>query len=226
MSTFSAILLAASLASVALAKTDLSGCTSTDVSSPAGASVAYYVPGTGEICSFLDCGGGRAPPKYSVPGCPQYTGTASYSPSYLAGYGSMTAAPSATSSASQVSGSSSAAVAPVSSSSSAGSMSSNASESASASQAHASEVSSSAVATPSMYTSTGAHTTTVVISTPAAVGGSNGTIGSGTTGSGASSSNGTHGTSPTPSGLYNSGAEKVWIGSAAILGLGALVAVL
>ncbi|KAF2720442.1 hypothetical protein K431DRAFT_285742 [Polychaeton citri CBS 116435] len=75
------------LAAVAVARTDLSGCTSTDVSSPAGASIAWYVPGTGELCDFLDCGGGRAPPRSDVPGCPQYTGTASYSPSYLAGYG-------------------------------------------------------------------------------------------------------------------------------------------
>lgn len=83
------IFTAASLATLALARTDLTGCTSTDVSSPAGASIAWYVPGTGELCDFLDCGGGRAPPKTTVPGCPLYSGTATYSPSYLPGYGAM-----------------------------------------------------------------------------------------------------------------------------------------
>jgi hypothetical protein len=85
----------------ALARTDLEGCTSTDVSSPAGASVAWYVPGTGEVCEMLDCGGGRAPPKTTVPGCAGYVGTETYSPSYIAGYGaSATAAPTATDSSS------------------------------------------------------------------------------------------------------------------------------
>lgn len=75
---------------VVLARTDLTGCTSTSISSPAGASLAWYVPETGEICDFLDCGGGRAPPKTTVPGCPLYSGTASYSPLYLAaGVGEM-----------------------------------------------------------------------------------------------------------------------------------------
>lgn len=72
---------------VVLARTDLTGCTSTSVSSPAGASIAWYVPETGEVCDFLDCGGGRAPPETTVPGCPLYSGTASYSPSYLAAGG-------------------------------------------------------------------------------------------------------------------------------------------
>ncbi|TKA23073.1 hypothetical protein B0A50_07390 [Salinomyces thailandicus] len=105
------ILLPATLATLALARTDLVGCTSTDVSSPAGASYAWYVPGTGELCDPLDCGGGRAPPKYDVPGCAAYTGTETYSPSYLPGYGSATAAavtglPSASASASASSSSS------------------------------------------------------------------------------------------------------------------------
>jgi hypothetical protein len=91
------ILATAAFAAVALARTDLEGCTSTDVSSPAGASIAWYVPGTGEVCEILDCGGGRAPPKTTVPGCAAYSGTASYSPSYLAGFqASATAAPSTT----------------------------------------------------------------------------------------------------------------------------------
>ncbi|KAI7554176.1 hypothetical protein KC331_g726 [Hortaea werneckii] len=101
------ILVPATFTTLALARTDLVGCTSTDVSSPAGASYAWYVPGTGELCDPLDCGGGRAPPKYDVPGCPQYTGTESYSPSYLPGYGSATAAPASTTAAPSGSGSSS-----------------------------------------------------------------------------------------------------------------------
>lgn len=72
---------------VVLARTDLTGCTSTSASSPAGASIAWYVPETGEVCDLLDCGGGRAPPKTTVPGCPLYSGTASYSPLYLAAGG-------------------------------------------------------------------------------------------------------------------------------------------
>jgi hypothetical protein len=80
----SAILL--TLAALASAKTDLAGCTSSDVIAYGGASVLYYVPGTGEICSFLDCGGGTAPPKTTVPGCPLYSGTATYSPSFLPGF--------------------------------------------------------------------------------------------------------------------------------------------
>lgn len=69
------------------ARTDLTGCTRTDVSSPAGASYAWIVPNTGELCDFLDCGGGRAPPKTTVPGCPLYVGTETYRPSFLAGFG-------------------------------------------------------------------------------------------------------------------------------------------
>jgi hypothetical protein len=77
-------LLSLALAPLAvLAKTDLAGCTSTAV----GASLTWYVPGTGELCDLLDCGGGRAPPKTTVPGCAAYSGTATYSPSYMAGWG-------------------------------------------------------------------------------------------------------------------------------------------
>ncbi|KAF9766088.1 hypothetical protein IL306_001540 [Fusarium sp. DS 682] len=71
----------------ALAKTDLAGCTSYDtvVSDANGmyASRIWYVPDTGELCDFLDCGGGRAPPKTTVPGCPGYVGTATYSPLFI-----------------------------------------------------------------------------------------------------------------------------------------------
>jgi len=75
-----------SFAALATAKTDLSGCTSSETVVYGGASYVFWVPGTGEICSFLDCGGGRAPPATTVPGCPQYAGTATYSPSFLPGY--------------------------------------------------------------------------------------------------------------------------------------------
>ena len=81
------ILTLLTFAVTALARTDLSGCTSSETVAFGGASMIYYVPGTGEICAFLDCGGGTAPPKTTVPGCPLYSGTASYEPSYLSGYG-------------------------------------------------------------------------------------------------------------------------------------------
>lgn len=58
-----------------------------------------YVPDTGEVCEFLDCGGGRAPPKTDVPGCEQYSGTATYSPSYLPGFGATAIATSIAASA-------------------------------------------------------------------------------------------------------------------------------
>ncbi|KAI9705980.1 MAG: hypothetical protein M1836_005386 [Candelina mexicana] len=85
------------------ARTDLAGCTST----ASGASLIYYVPGTGELCQLIDCGGGRAPPKTTVPGCPLYAGTASVTPSFLPGYGpngqsaTTTAASTSTSAAAQ-----------------------------------------------------------------------------------------------------------------------------
>ncbi|KAF7546619.1 hypothetical protein G7046_g9248 [Stylonectria norvegica] len=93
-------------ASAVLARTDLEGCTSSDsVVSPSGgtayATRIYYVPGTGEICEILDCGGGRAPPKTTVPGCDGYVGTATYSPSFLDQAASTAAASDAVSSASE-----------------------------------------------------------------------------------------------------------------------------
>jgi len=75
------------LAGTALARTDLSGCTTYDtvVSNANGmyATRIWYVPDSGEICDFLDCGGGRAPPKTTVPGCPAYEGTETYSPVFI-----------------------------------------------------------------------------------------------------------------------------------------------
>ncbi|KAL4729046.1 hypothetical protein ACLX1H_003454 [Fusarium chlamydosporum] len=71
----------------ALARTDLSGCTTYDtvVSDANGmyATRIWYVPDSGEICDILDCGGGRAPPKTTVPGCPAYEGTETYSPQFI-----------------------------------------------------------------------------------------------------------------------------------------------
>lgn len=85
------LLTLAALAATAIAKTDLEGCTYIDaVYSPPGrtdifpyATRTWYVPDTGEICEFLDCGGGRAPPKTDVPGCGNYKGTDTYSPKFM-----------------------------------------------------------------------------------------------------------------------------------------------
>ena len=79
--------LVAALSATALAKTDIDGCVSSETVAFGGASMIWYVPESGEICEFLDCGGGRAPPKTTVPGCHAYVGTATYSPQYLPGYG-------------------------------------------------------------------------------------------------------------------------------------------
>ncbi len=76
------------LAGLATARTDLSGCISSATHNQWNeASMIWYVPDTGEICDFVDCGGGRAPPKTTQPGCPLYTGTATVTPSYLSGWG-------------------------------------------------------------------------------------------------------------------------------------------
>ena len=73
---------------LATARTDISGCVSSATRDQWGdASMIWYVPGSGEICSFIDCGGGMAPPKSDQPGCPLYTGTATVTPSYMPGYG-------------------------------------------------------------------------------------------------------------------------------------------
>ncbi|KAI0114444.1 hypothetical protein GGR51DRAFT_504428 [Nemania sp. FL0031] len=85
--TSATILTAAFLIGHAACKTDIAGCVSSETVVYGGASLIWYVPGTGEICEFLDCGGGRAPPKTTVPGCAAYEGTATYSPSYLPGFG-------------------------------------------------------------------------------------------------------------------------------------------
>ncbi|KOS23025.1 hypothetical protein ESCO_003751 [Escovopsis weberi] len=46
-------------------------------------SLLWYVPGTGEICEHIECGGDRAGPLITTkPGCPLYSGTETYSPRY------------------------------------------------------------------------------------------------------------------------------------------------
>jgi len=100
MPSFTSLVTVLSISAVALAKTDLSGCTSSNTVAFGGASVIWYVPGTGEICAPLDCGGGRAPPKTTVPGCAAYSGTETYSPSYLSNWASATSTHSALVSAS------------------------------------------------------------------------------------------------------------------------------
>lgn len=59
----------------------------------------WYDPDDGQICDPLDCGGGRAPPKTNVPGCPQYKGTlkAPTGVSYLSCFKSIKAGATATS---------------------------------------------------------------------------------------------------------------------------------
>ncbi|GKT44889.1 uncharacterized protein ColSpa_05070 [Colletotrichum spaethianum] len=87
--SFRLIASVAVLATAVLAKTDLAGCVSSDtIVTPTQGGTPYatrvwYVPDTGEICAALDCGGGRAPPKTTVPGCGSYEGTETYSPSFL-----------------------------------------------------------------------------------------------------------------------------------------------
>ncbi|KAJ5391273.1 hypothetical protein N7509_006763 [Penicillium cosmopolitanum] len=87
MKTFTATLLFG-LASIALARTDLAGCTSSQTTNQwHEASMIWWVPESGEICEFVDCGGGRAPPKTTQPGCPLYSGTATLTPNYMPGWG-------------------------------------------------------------------------------------------------------------------------------------------
>ncbi|KAJ5744261.1 hypothetical protein N7533_009131 [Penicillium manginii] len=87
MKTFTATLLFG-LAGIALARTDLAGCTSSQTTNQwHEASMIWWVPESGEICEFVDCGGGRAPPKTTQPGCPLYSGTATLTPNYMPGWG-------------------------------------------------------------------------------------------------------------------------------------------
>ncbi|CAG8905800.1 unnamed protein product [Penicillium egyptiacum] len=76
------------LASLATARTDLEGCVSSKVIfDHYYASYLWYVPESGEICSILDCGGGRGPPSTTQPGCPEYSGTETLTLDYLEGWG-------------------------------------------------------------------------------------------------------------------------------------------
>ncbi|KAI0891623.1 hypothetical protein F4806DRAFT_296215 [Annulohypoxylon nitens] len=122
----STVVLAALFAGNAVARTDLSGCVSSKTVAYGGASLIWYVPDTGEICAFLDCGGGRAPPKTTVPGCAAYSGTATYSPSYLPNFGATATAATVSSTVTSAAESSSATTsAPVSSATGSSSSSAN-----------------------------------------------------------------------------------------------------
>ncbi|KAE8557254.1 hypothetical protein TMatcc_004699 [Talaromyces marneffei ATCC 18224] len=66
-----------------LVATVFADCTTHSFTHCADGIVHWYDPNTGEVCDPLDCGGGRAPPKTNVPGCPLYTGTAVRTTSYL-----------------------------------------------------------------------------------------------------------------------------------------------
>ncbi|KAF2751531.1 hypothetical protein M011DRAFT_117832 [Sporormia fimetaria CBS 119925] len=87
------LLTLSALALAVLAKRDLAGCTSIATTNQWGhASMLYYLPGTGEICELLDCGGGRAPVKYDTPGCAGNP----YVPKFLPNYNPATQTPEAT----------------------------------------------------------------------------------------------------------------------------------
>jgi len=244
------IMAAATFTSLALARTDLTGCTSTDVSSPAGASYAWYVPGTGEVCEILDCGGGRAPPKTTVPGCAAYVGTETYSPSYLAGYqASATATPTAgaetTSDAEESSSSSfnwsaletdtaissfdlyttlASATGPITD------LPSTSEAEATSSVTTISDASSVTTSTETMITDSSVvpESSTLVAQTTAAGNApNNGTVSSGRPGNNGTVSNGTASPSVPVSDSGAAGAAQAWIGSAGLMmGLAGLVAVL
>ncbi|KAF7594836.1 hypothetical protein BBP40_008166 [Aspergillus hancockii] len=104
------LLLTTTLTTLANARTNLAGCVSSATVNQWGhASMIWYLPDTREICDFPDCGGGRAPPKTTQPGCPLYTGTETLTPSYLPGWGPngkiapSTAAATATTTGSEIS---------------------------------------------------------------------------------------------------------------------------
>ncbi|KAI1270404.1 hypothetical protein F5Y18DRAFT_12447 [Xylariaceae sp. FL1019] len=185
-----------SLATLAAAKTDLSGCTSSSTVAYGGASIIWYVPGTGEICAFLDCGGGMAPPKTTVPGCAAYSGTASYSPSYLPGFGSSTAA-----AASSTSSSSSSAAATESETSVMATSTFSAPFSASAASSGSSATITSAPSVTSAATTL--LTGTAETSAPSSSSGASSSTGSSSSASssGASSSNVSTGAAPLPTGM-------------------------
>ncbi|KAK3986596.1 hypothetical protein QBC44DRAFT_134786 [Cladorrhinum sp. PSN332] len=80
------MLLSAGLPLLMLAGNALAiGCSQHTFGTCADGIVHWYDPDDGQICDPLDCGGGRAPPKTNVPGCPQYKGTEirQTAPSYM-----------------------------------------------------------------------------------------------------------------------------------------------
>lgn len=79
----SQIMLSYALSLFMLVATVFADCTTHSFTHCADGIVHWYDPNTGEVCDPLDCGGGRAPPKTDVPGCPLYSGTAVRTTSYL-----------------------------------------------------------------------------------------------------------------------------------------------
>ncbi|KAK4464612.1 glycoside hydrolase [Cladorrhinum samala] len=79
------------------------GCATHTFGTCADGIVHWYDPDDGQICDPFDCGGGRAPPRTDVPGCPQYKGTAirQTTPSYMPCFGKATSTSSASAAATQ-----------------------------------------------------------------------------------------------------------------------------
>ncbi|KAK3066972.1 hypothetical protein LTS18_001380 [Coniosporium uncinatum] len=216
---------ALSLLVLASAKTDLSGCTSTATTDAyAQASVLWYVPSDGEVCEILDCGGGRAPPKTDVPGCAAYEGTASYTPTYLPGFGA-SATPSASALPSAVASETSVAVSQWSSWSSSYAAASSASSASSvaalpATSAAPSTLITSAPAVPSVSSSTVAP---VVPSASSSAAASVGTISPVASGSGNSTISPAGSATPAP---FTGAAAAINVRSVAGLAVGALAVAL
>jgi hypothetical protein len=66
-----------------ITKTAFADCVTHTYTTCADGIVHYYDPNTGEVCDPIDCGGVQGPIKTDVPGCPQYSGTAVLTTSYL-----------------------------------------------------------------------------------------------------------------------------------------------
>ncbi|RYO80887.1 hypothetical protein DL766_010446 [Monosporascus sp. MC13-8B] len=79
-----------------LGRVAFAGCTIHSFTTCDDGIVHWYDPNTGEVCDLLDCGGGRAPPKTNVPGCPLYKGTEVRTTSYLSCWTPSGAEPSTT----------------------------------------------------------------------------------------------------------------------------------
>lgn len=76
------LLLISFLPSLIVAKTDLTGCAQTTSGSK---TMVWYDPCSGEICAVPLCEVNSSPVT-NDPACPQYSGSSTYSPSFLSGY--------------------------------------------------------------------------------------------------------------------------------------------